>query len=53
MEVCGEEGEEGKVDCCRKGGGEHCDGEDEGEETLAVRGEYRVGGCLGGRSLVW
>ncbi len=57
MEVFGEEGQEGEVDCCCEWGGDHCSGEDEGEETFVVGVECCVwdwlslGGC-GGGSLV-
>lgn len=46
MEVSGEKRQEGEVDCCCEWGGEHCNGEDEGEEALAVAGECCVGDWL-------
>lgn len=48
MEVGGEEGKEREVDCCCEGGGKHCGGKHEGEETLTVGGECCVGDWLGG-----
>ncbi len=68
MEVGGEEGQNGEVDSCCDWGGDHCSGEDEGEEQFAVGVDCcvydlggfsgavqaeRVKGCWDGRRVRW